>query len=137
MFFKKYKLKNYVDLPYKIEVFTAKVYFPFYVWYNSNENVSQKSGGMIFFDKQYRTERKVVSARKDLKYQDAVEKLNAAANKNRKTAVSRGNFWCQLSDLNQRPSDYKSDALPAELNWQGETIIYFLFYKIKHIFLKN
>ena len=26
--------------------------------------------------------------------------------------------WCQLSDLNQRPTDYKSDALPAELNWQ-------------------
>lgn len=24
--------------------------------------------------------------------------------------------WCRLSDLNQRPSDYKSDALPAELN---------------------
>ena len=29
-----------------------------------------------------------------------------------------GKIWCQLSDLNQRPSDYKSDALPAELNWQ-------------------
>ena len=40
-------------------------------------------------------------------------------------------FWCQLSDLNQRPSDYKSDALPAELNWQCEIIIYFLFDNFK------
>ena len=24
--------------------------------------------------------------------------------------------WCRLSDLNQRPTDYKSAALPAELN---------------------
>ena len=26
--------------------------------------------------------------------------------------------WCQLSDLNQRPTDYKSAALPTELNWR-------------------
>ena len=39
--------------------------------------------------------------------------------------------WCQLSDLNQRPSDYKSDALPAELNWQCAIILYVLFHKIK------
>ena len=26
--------------------------------------------------------------------------------------------WCRLRDLNPRPSDYKSDALPAELNRQ-------------------
>ena len=32
--------------------------------------------------------------------------------------VRADNFWCRLSDLNQRPSDYKSDALPAELNRQ-------------------
>ncbi len=25
--------------------------------------------------------------------------------------------WSQLSDLNRRPSDYKSGALPTELNW--------------------
>ena len=39
------------------------------------------------------------------------------------------NTWCQLSDLNQRPSDYKSDALPAELNWPGEPYITLLLYK--------
>lgn len=30
--------------------------------------------------------------------------------------------WCRLRDLNSRPSDYKSDALPAELSrprWNG------------------
>lgn len=41
-------------------------------------------------------------------------------------------LWCRLSDLNQRPSDYKSDALPAELNRQCETIIYFLFDNFKY-----
>ena len=26
------------------------------------------------------------------------------------------NYWCRLRDLNPRPSDYKSDALPTELS---------------------
>ena len=38
--------------------------------------------------------------------------------------------------MNPRPSDYKSDALPAELDRQGVSILYILFYKIKHIFQK-
>ena len=28
------------------------------------------------------------------------------------------NLWCRSRDLNPRPSDYKSDALPAELDRQ-------------------
>ena len=48
----------------------------------------------------------------------------------------QGETWCQLSDLNQRPSDYKSDALPAELNWQCEQIIYFLFDNFKCFFMR-
>ena len=32
--------------------------------------------------------------------------------------------WCRLSDLNQRPTDYKSAALPAELNRRCQTIIH-------------
>ena len=27
-------------------------------------------------------------------------------------------IWSQLSDLNRRPTDYKSVALPTELNWR-------------------
>ena len=30
--------------------------------------------------------------------------------------------WCRLSDLNQRPTDYKSVALPAELNRRTPSI---------------
>ncbi len=40
--------------------------------------------------------------------------------KPRKTA----GIWCRLSDLNQRPTDYKSAALPAELNRRCPTIIH-------------
>jgi hypothetical protein len=34
-------------------------------------------------------------------------------------ALSSGNFWSWRRDLNPRPSDYKSDALPAELRQQA------------------
>ena len=40
--------------------------------------------------------------------------------KPRKTA----GIWCRLSDLNQRPTDYKSAALPTELNRQCQPIIH-------------
>lgn len=41
--------------------------------------------------------------------------------KNQKTAKPTGIavfFWSHLSDLNGRPTDYKSVALPTELKWQ-------------------
>ena len=37
-----------------------------------------------------------------------------------------------MSDLNQRPSDYKSDALPAELNWQ-RALLYIAGNKISSV----
>ncbi len=44
-------------------------------------------------------------------------------------------FWCQLSDLNQRPSDYKSDALPAELNWRHHMIIHIAMLKSSYFLI--
>ena len=35
-------------------------------------------------------------------------------------------FWCRMSDLNQRPTDYKSAALPTELIRQRELLYMFV-----------
>ena len=52
-------------------------------------------------------------------------KIKRAGKFNKKNAPN-GAFlnWCRLSDLNQRPTDYKSAALPAELNRRCHPIIH-------------
>ena len=41
------------------------------------------------------------------------------------------NFWSHLSDSNQRPADYKSAALPAELKWPVYILHAFDFQRAK------
>ena len=38
--------------------------------------------------------------------------------------------WCRMRDLNSRPTDYKSVALPTELKRQHEHI-YIIFFKFQ------
>ncbi len=46
-------------------------------------------------------------------------------------------LWCRLSDSNRRPDDYKSTALPTELNRRCRIIIHERFLKCKLFFKKN
>ena len=39
------------------------------------------------------------------------------------------NFWCRSRDSDPRPSDYKSEALPAELDRQRTAYITLLIFK--------
>ena len=44
------------------------------------------------------------------------------AGKARNPPQSRQKKWSQLSDLNRRPGDYKSTALPTELSWHLKSV---------------
>ena len=44
------------------------------------------------------------------------------ASKARNPPQSRQKKWSQLSDLNRRPGDYKSTALPTELSWHLNSV---------------
>ena len=44
------------------------------------------------------------------------------ASKARNPPQSRQKKWSQLSDLNRRPGDYKSTALPTELSWHLKSV---------------
>ena len=47
-----------------------------------------------------------------------------------KSQAEYGKEWCRLRDLNSRPTDYKSVALPTELKRQHEHI-YIIFLKFQ------
>lgn len=54
----------------------------------------------------------------------------------KKIPITRDNIikWSRMSDLNQRPTDYDSVALPTELIRRSPLIINHIFYKAKTIF---